>query len=250
MLSHIRKTSSLPMRILVAEDDLTIRTWLKVKLTKWGYDTDLAADGIKAIELYEQHHHTLVLTDWMMPVLDGIGLIKRIRETATVSKTYIILVTARCKGEDLITGIETGADDYIVKPVQSEELHARIMAAERILTLEKELQQKNEILEYANIQMKNDLDVAARIQQSFLPHDLPQFQEVKFEWGLLPCDELAGDALNVIRLDKDHVGFYLLDVSGHGVAAALLAMTLIHALPTDKSSPVLFEKKANSRYRL
>ncbi len=237
------------MRILVAEDDLTIRTWLKVKLKKWGYETDLAEDGMQAIELYQQHTHALVLTDWMMPRLDGIGLIQKIRETASVSKTYIILVTAKQESGDVITGIEAGADDYIVKPVQSEELRARIIAAIRILSLEEELQKKNDNLEFANMQMKNDLIVAARIQQSFLPHTLPQFQEIEFEWGLLPCDELAGDALNVIKLDDNYVGFYLLDVSGHGVAAALLAMTLIHTLSADKPNSVLFESKDDSTYR-
>ncbi len=237
------------MRILVAEDDLTIRTWLKVKLKKWGYETDLAEDGMQAIELYQQHTHALVLTDWMMPRLDGIGLIQKIRETTSVSKTYIILVTAKQESGDVITGIEAGADDYIVKPVQSEELRARIIAAIRILSLEEELQKKNDNLEFANMQMKNDLIVAARIQQSFLPHTLPQFQEIEFEWGLLPCDELAGDALNVIKLDDNYVGFYLLDVSGHGVAAALLAMTLIHTLSADKPNSVLFESKDDSTYR-
>ena len=88
--------------------------------------------------------------------------------------------------------------------------------------------------------MKQDMALAARIQQSFLPHTPPQLEKVVFEWGLLSCDALAGDALNVIRLDEDHVGFYILDVSGHGVAAALLAMTLIHTLSADKPNSLLF----------
>lgn len=233
------------MRILVAEDDLTIRTWLKIKLSKWGYEIDLAEDGEQAFALHQKHKHGLVLTDWMMPNLDGIGLIDKIRESKDQNKTYIIMITAKQEGKDLITGIEAGADDYIVKPVVSDELHARLIAAERILELERELQRQNSSLELANAQMKNDLIVAARIQQSFLPHEVPQYENVSFEWGLLPCDELAGDALNVITLDETHAGFYLLDVSGHGVAAALLAMTLIHTLSADKHNSILFEKGGN-----
>ncbi len=229
------------MRVLVAEDDLTIRTWLKVKLQKWGYDIDLAADGVQAYDLYQEYKHSLVLVDWIMPRMDGIELIRKIREDSSIGKTYIIIITAKQTGDDLISGVEAGADDYIIKPVESDELHARIIAAERILSLELELQKRNESLEYANMQMKQDMAVAARIQQSFLPHEVPQFEKVAFEWGLLPCDELAGDALNVIQLDDTHVGFYLLDVSGHGVAAALLAMTLIHTLSADKPNSVLFQ---------
>ncbi len=228
------------MRILVAEDDLTIRTWLKLKLTGWGYDVDLAEDGAKAYDLYQLYQHDLALVDWIMPRMDGIQLIRKIRETSSVAKTYIILISAKQDGDDLISGVEAGADDYIVKPVESAELHARIIAAKRILTLEDELRERNDSLEFANMQMKQDMAVAARIQQSFLPHLVPVFENVSFEWGLLSCDELAGDALNVIPLDETRVGFFLLDVSGHGVAAALLAMTLIHTLSADRPNSLLF----------
>ena len=229
------------MRILVVEDDLAIRTWLKTKIESWGYEVDAAEDGIQAFDMYQVHKQELVITDWMMPKLDGLGLISQIRKYFGVGKTYIILISARKEGEDLISAVEAGADDYIVKPVQLEELHARIIAGERILGLERELQQKNATLEQANQQMKQDMAVAARIQQSFLPHVVPRFEEATFEWGLLPCDQLAGDALNVIPLDERHVGFYVLDVSGHGVAAALLAMTLIHTLSSDKPNSTLYE---------
>lgn len=228
------------MRVLIAEDDLTIRTWLRVKLQKWGYDVDLAEDGVQAYGYFKKYNHDLVIADWIMPQMDGIELIHKIRERSSVGKTYIILISAKQEGDDLITGVEAGADDYLVKPVESDVLHARIIAAERILALESELQKRNDSLEFANSQMKQDMAVAARIQQSFLPHIVPRFKDVSFEWGLLSCDELAGDALNVIPLDASQVGFFLLDVSGHGVAAALLAMTLIHNLSADKPNSLLF----------
>lgn len=233
------------MRVLVAEDDLTIRTWLKIKLQKWGYDLDLTENGTEAYASYLKHKHALVLVDWIMPEMDGIELINMIRKERSVGKTYIIIISSKQEGDDLISGIEAGADDYIIKPVNSAELHARLIAAERILTLERELQHRNDSLEFANAQMKKDMAVAARIQQSFLPHLMPEFEKVSFEWGLLSCDELAGDALNVIALDDSHVGFFLLDVSGHGVAAALLAMTLIHNLSPDRPNSLLFRSIDN-----
>lgn len=240
------------MRVLVAEDDLTIRTWLKIKLQGWGYDVDLAEDGLKAFESFKTHRQGLVIVDWIMPRMDGIALIHKIRERSNVGQTYIILISAKQEGDDLLTGVEAGADDYIIKPVEGDELHARIIAANRILDLEKELQRRNDSLEYANTQMKQDMSVAARIQQSFLPHLMPEFEKVSFEWGLLSCDELAGDALNVIPLDESQVGFFLLDVSGHGVAAALLAMTLIHSLSSDRPNSLLFRstRKEDHEYEV
>jgi len=234
------------VRILIAEDDLTIQTWLKVNLQKWGYDIDLANDGAEAYALYEKYGHDLAIVDWVMPMMNGIELICKIRDRNSVAKTYIIMISSKNEDGDLLSGVAAGADDYIVKPVKSEELRARVMAAERILQLEKTLQERNDSLELANSQMKQDMSVAARIQQSFLPHHPPQLDEVIFEWGLLSCDALAGDALNVITLNEDHVGFYLLDVSGHGVAAALLAMTLIHLLSEDKPNSLLFHTLASA----
>jgi len=228
------------VRILVAEDNLTIQTWLKINLQKWGYDFDLAGDGSVAYELYQKYGHDLAIIDWVMPIMDGIELIGKIRERNSLGKTFIIMISAKKEGEDLISGVSAGADDYIVKPIKAEELHARIMAAERILRLEKALQERNDSLESANAQMKQDMALAARIQQSFLPHNPPQLEKAIFKWGLLSCDALAGDALNVIRLCENRVGFYVLDVSGHGVAAALLAMTLIHTLSADKPNSLLF----------
>ena len=244
------KTSQKPniTRILVAVNDLNTRSSLKQRLSKWGYKTDLAQDGIHALELYQANSHTVIICELKAPDPDGIDLIEKIRETPTKDKPYIIMVTPDPAKGNLIAGMEAGADDYIIKPIRSAELHIRLDVTSRILLLENRLQEQEHDLEYANAQMKNDLLAAARIQQSFLPHAVPQFDQVRFEWGLLPCDELAGDALNVIQLDDTHVGFYLFDVSGHGVAAALLAMTLIHTLSADKPNSVLFENNDDSSF--
>jgi PAS domain S-box-containing protein len=92
------------------------------------------------------------------------------------------------------------------------------------------LQLVNEKLEEANQRMTRDLEVAAKIQQSLLPRELPNFEEASFCWEFEPCDELAGDTLNVFPLDREHVAFYTLDVSGHGVPSALLSVSLSHWL--------------------
>ena len=105
---------------------------------------------------------------------------------------------------------------------------------------EEALQTAKQELETANRQMKNDLRAAAQIQQAQLPQELPQFRGVQFAWQFHPCEELAGDILNVFPLDEEHVGLYVLDVSGHGVSAALLSVSLSHWLTPQASHSGLF----------
>lgn len=240
------------MRILIVENDLSVRSWLMAKMTAWGHDPVAASDGDEAIEVIKVGTIDLMFADWDLAIGDSPKLIKRIRHLDVKITPYIILLTPAHEVSELITGIETGIDDLLIKPIQSIALQARVMAASRIIQLERELTQQNDSLELANAQMKNDLIVASKIQSSFLPHVLPAPPEVEFKWGLLPCQELAGDALNVIKLDDRHIGIYLLDVSGHGVTAALMAMTLIHLLSADKPNSALFEKTddPNREYRI
>src|SRR6202453_2109766 len=107
-----------------------------------------------------------------------------------------------------------------------EELHARVETHLKIRRLQIELQETNARLAKANSRMSRDLKAAAKIQETFLPREVPHVLGTDFAWIYRPCDELAGDGLNVILLGDDKVGLYVFDVSGHGVASALLSVTL------------------------
>jgi len=104
--------------------------------------------------------------------------------------------------------------------------------------------------EASNTRMRNELEQAAQVQKTLLPTSLPKVEGGKFAWSVQPIEELAGDTLNVVRLDEDHLALYVLDVSGHGVSSALLSVTLNHWLSPDRGQSELFTKGSDDGYRI
>ena len=121
------------MRILIVEDSTPIRMSLAKLLRDWGHEVVQASNGAKAWEHLGDSAVSLVISDWMMPEMDGIELCKRVRATDAGRYIYFILLTARAEKSDLVEGMEAGADDFISKPFNRSELQVRIRAAERML---------------------------------------------------------------------------------------------------------------------
>ncbi len=127
------------MEILIAEDDATSRRMLEAVLEKWGYQVQVVNDGESALEtLLGAGSPPLALLDWMMPGMDGVEVCRRVRQSRKDTLPYIVLVTARANKADIAFGLSAGADDYIVKPFDRDELKARVGAGERIVALEQE----------------------------------------------------------------------------------------------------------------
>lgn len=127
------------MQVLIVDDDPTSRTILQAVLEKWGFITRSAADGEEAWDIIQvENSPRLLLLDWMMPGIDGPALCRRIREEMSRESFYILMLTARDSRKDLIMGLESGADDYIGKPWDNEELKARLNVGRRILQLQSE----------------------------------------------------------------------------------------------------------------
>jgi two-component system NtrC family sensor kinase len=124
------------MKILVVDDDLVTGALLNKVLTKQGYEITQVTNGAKALEALKAERHRIVLTDWMMPEMDGPTLCQNIRELNSSHYVYIILLTARSSKDDAVAGLESGADDYIIKPFDKLELLARIRAGQRVVELE------------------------------------------------------------------------------------------------------------------
>ena len=128
------------MRILIAEDDMVSRFVLESALIKCGYDVVVATDGVEAWRaLHQPDPPSLVILDWMMPGMDGLEVCQRIRQDPATQSTYVILLTARASKEDLVLGMEAGADDYIPKPFDREELRVRVQAGARMIGLQQKL---------------------------------------------------------------------------------------------------------------
>ncbi len=137
------------MKILIAEDDLTSRRILTVILRKWGYDPVVTEDGNAAWNaLQEPDAPRLVLLDWNMPGLDGLEVCRRLRKRETINPRYVILLTGCGEKGDIVRGLEAGANDYIAKPYDNEELQARIRVGQRMLDLQLSLLETQTALDY------------------------------------------------------------------------------------------------------
>jgi two-component system cell cycle response regulator len=137
--------------VLVVDDDVVSRTVVERHLQKAGFKVVTAANGQNALELFDRHFFPIVLTDWMMPGIDGPQLCRLIREKQTDGYVFIILVTARDSKTDIVSGLESGADDYLTKPIHPAEMVARVKTGIRILNLEQSLKTANEEIRLLSI---------------------------------------------------------------------------------------------------
>lgn len=229
------------MKILIAEDDPVIRQILNKSLSKWGHDVLVTEDGDQAWDaMKDGKGPNFALLDWMMPGIDGVEVCRRIRDSEQNGYTYIIMLTAKDKKEDIIKGFEAGADDYIIKPFNSDELKSRLQVGNRILTLEENLASKISEIQRANDVMREDIKAAASIQKSLLPEKLPGNSLLEIEYRFIPCDEVGGDMLDVFEICDNHMGMFISDIVGHGVPAAMFSVNISRTMaPVNGNASVI-----------
>jgi len=127
------------MKTLIAEDDPVSRVFLELSLIKWGYEVIVTCDGSEAWEALQREAPPIAILDWMMPGIDGVEVCRRARAIQTPTPTYLILLTAKSEKEEIVEGLEAGADDYLTKPFNRAELQARIKVGLRITELQRNL---------------------------------------------------------------------------------------------------------------
>ncbi len=210
-------------RILVVDDNEMNRDLLARRLERLGFSVDTAAGGQSGLDMILSSEYQLVMLDIMMPDIDGLTVLKRVRSVYSKTELPIIMATAKDEGSDVAEALSLGANDYVTKPLDFKVVRARVENVLGYAQAVSELTQTNE-------RMNRDLEAAALVQASLLPNEAIDIEGAEFIWQYRPCDELAGDGLNVFRRDSEHVAMYVMDVSGHGVAAALLSVSVTHHL--------------------
>ncbi|SDN82411.1 sigma-B regulation protein RsbU (phosphoserine phosphatase) [Lutimaribacter pacificus] len=218
-----------PLRVLVVDDSRAQRRILVASLGQWGFDVVEADSGHSALEQCLIRPPDLVLSDWMMPGMDGLEFCRRFRGMRRDSYGYFILLTSRTEKESVTRGLDCGADDFLTKPVDTAELRARINAGQRVLRMERELQAKSERLAGALDELQGlydaidrDLVQARKIQESLVPERFRAFGPTQVSMLLKPCGHVGGDLVGLFCPGENRIGLYSIDVSGHGITSALM----------------------------
>ncbi|MDQ1334314.1 MAG: phosphoserine phosphatase RsbU/P [Thermodesulfobacteriota bacterium] len=217
-------------KICIVDDNLVNRKLLAGILKREGYEFLEAEDGEAAVDLILKELPDLVLLDVMMPKKDGYQVCEELKRDQRSAHIPIIFLSAKTQVEDKIKGLDLGGADYVTKPFDRGEVLARVRTQLNIARLTKEVLEANEELMRKQRRLNEDLEAAAGIQQSLLPQEPPDMEDVAVAWRFMPCESIGGDIFNVVRLDERHWGIYMLDVSGHGVPSALVTVSVSQML--------------------
>jgi len=220
----------IPARVLVLDDSRAQRVMLGALLRKWGHDVVECATATEALERAQDPTIDLVISDWMMPGMTGPEFCRRLRATRRDGYAYIVLLTSRSEDCALTEGLEAGADDFLTKPVRPPELRARLNAGARIVAMQRDLVDKNRMLTGALGEIRSlydaidrDLDEARRLQRAQMQDRFRRFGPLDVSLLLKASGHIGGDMVGCFPVNDDVVGAFSLDVSGHGVASAMIA---------------------------
>ena len=257
------------IKILIVDDDPNFKLFLLRTLEEWGHEVITAEDGLDALAILNRESIRLVISDWMMPEMDGVQLCKNIRSWKDRDYIYFIMVTTKSAQPDLITGREAGADDFLSKSFDTDELKVCLRTGIRIINLQNELKEKSEKLNIAYEKInrsykiiEDDLKAASIMQNHLLP-PAGIIKSINFQWLFKPAGFVAGDIFNYFPIDEENIAFYMIDVSGHGVPSALLSVTLQQLLSPSSErvtnggysnqtllEPVEILKSLNQRFQM
>lgn len=219
------------LTVLVIDDDPVVQRMLQKALRYQGYQVLTASDGEEGMAQIQQCRPALIICDWMMPRMDGLEVCRRVKGDPDLTTTFFILLTSRGGLEDRVEGLDNGADDFLSKPIEITELQARVRAGLRIYQLNQDLRRQKQ-------QLERELSEAADYVRSLLPP--PMEGVIHIDSRFVPSSQLGGDCFDYFWLDPDYLVVYLLDVSGHGLGAALPSIAVLNLLRSQSLPNVNF----------
>ncbi|NOC84661.1 PP2C family protein-serine/threonine phosphatase [Ruegeria sp. HKCCD6428] len=245
-------------KVLVVDDSRLQRRILVASLRKWGFEVVEADTGDAALAHCLDDPPDLVLSDWVMPGMSGLEFCNAFRALDTDQYCYFILLTSKSEKQEVARGLDAGADDFLIKPLEADELRARISAGARILDMQRELSQKNRLIESALEELRlahdaidKDLIQARKIQESLVPEFTRSFGKSRVSLLLKPCGHIGGDLVGMFSPGVNRLGFYSIDVSGHGITSAMMTARLGGYLSSKHfDQNVAMEKRFNKFYAL
>jgi phosphoserine phosphatase RsbU/P len=239
MTAHVMQEEDLgcgapaSLRVLVVDDSKAQRKILSLSLLRWGYDVVEAGSGEEALSLCRLESFDLVLSDWMMPGMSGLEFCKEFRALPRDGYGYFILLTSKSEKAEIANGLHGGADDFLTKPCSPDELHARLRAGERIIGMQQELVEKNrlvgstlDVLQKLYDSLDRDLIEARKLQQTLVRERYRDFGSGAASMLLRPSGHVGGDLVGCFETSSSRVAVYAVDVSGHGVASAMMTARL------------------------
>lgn len=231
--TQIRTPATPLRRVLIVDDSRLQRRILSASLGRWGYAVEEAASGPEALERCRISAPDIVISDWMMPDMDGPEFCRQFRAMSRNTYGYFILLTSKSESGEVAHGLDAGADDFLTKPVSGDELRARLNAGERVLRMEEELVEKNRLLSSTLGELRSlydsldsDLIEARKLQQSLVKERFREFGGSQISLLLRPSGHVGGDLVGFFPINAHRIAAYAIDVSGHGVASALMTARL------------------------
>jgi sigma-B regulation protein RsbU (phosphoserine phosphatase) len=226
--------------ILLVEDEPITRTSMAARLKRLGHRVLEAENGLLALDVARRERPDLYIVDWMMPEMDGPTFCETVRRDPLLKSSQLLLMTAHDQPAQIAEGLARGADDFLSKSASKQEIVARVLAGLRtsrlvreLETTGKELESSLQLLQEKQAETEADLQSAATFVRSVLPPQGSLAQGIALAWEYQPSLTLGGDLFGVMAIDEDHLGLYILDASGHGVAAALRSASLMTFLRAE-----------------
>ncbi|NCS95357.1 MAG: SpoIIE family protein phosphatase [Leptospira sp.] len=232
LMEKIQILNQIP-NILIVDDEPINRQVLKNHLKLEQFNIIEASSGMEALELIQKNNNfDLVILDVMMPMMNGYEVCMELRKSNSYQNLPVLILTAKNLIQDIITGLEAGANDYLSKPFDKRELITRVR---NLLILKRAVSEESRYIAY-----KNELIVAKNLQESILPEYPPIISGLTFSYDYTPMEQVGGDFFDFHKFEENKIGIIIADVSGHGVPAALIAAMFKIA------SSIQYEKSENT----